>query len=327
MHACIGNVVATGNFEPGFDQPEREPALYNLTFPQPVNTTSAYNQTFEVDRPAVTFQFPISIDPARYGDVSGKLEPDVVWTMQITAEACLTQRRGTELAKCPEPGHGVRPGGQRNERGAQAGIRLASSIPTICRSSSTRSRRARTPPLQINLQQILTPMRFHYVGHDLTCCNSINSETVPVNVVVLPVALMQLKVIPFTIMYVPPGNASQAAVTMTTTYTTTQTAGATTSIDNTNKQDNWVQQEQKLHVGNTIFDVLGGQFDLSSSDKWDKSTTIETGQQASLSRSDTVSTATALSLGVAQPPSGSRDPAPGQPAHSRRKHSGTISSC
>src|SRR5712692_8058632 len=103
----------------------------------------------------------------------------------------------------------------------------------------------------------------------------------------------------------------QAGVTMTTTYTTTETAGATTQMNNTNKQDNWVQQEQKLHAGNTIFNVLGGQFDLSSSEKWDKSTTVATGQQASLSRSDTVSTATALTLGIGPPPSGSADPAPG----------------
>ena len=310
LHACMGNVVATGNFGTGFDQPEREPALYNLTFPRPVNTTAAYNQTFEVGRPAVTFQFPISLDPTRYGDVSGKLEPDVVWTMQITAEACLTSDEAPSWPNAQNLGTACDP--EVNATNAarswySVGQFNTNSLPLVQHQVQT----GQDPTLQVNLQQILTPMRFHYVGHDLTCCNSINSETVPVNVVVLPVALMQLKVIPFTIMYVPPGNASQAAVTMTTTYTTTQTAGATTSIDNTNKQDNWVQQEQKLHVGNTIFDVLGGQFDLSSSDKWDKSTTIETGQQASLSRSDTVSTATALTLGVAQPPSGSKDPAPG----------------
>lgn len=310
LHACVGNVVATGNFGTGFDQPEREPALYNLTFPRPVNTTAAYNETFEVARPAVTFQFPISLDPTRYGDVSGKLEPDVVWTMQITAEACLTSDEALTWPNAQNLGTTCDP--EVNARNATRNWYSVAqfntnNLPLVQHQVQT----GQDPTLQVNLQQILTPMRFHYVGHDLTCCNAINSETVPVNVVVLPVALMQLKVIPFTIMYVPPGNASQAGVTMTTTYTTTQSAGATTSIDNTNKQDDWVQQEQKLHAGNTIFNVLGGQFDLSSSDKWDKSTTVETGQQASLSRSDTVSTETALTLGVAQPPSGSRDPAPG----------------
>ncbi len=313
LHACVGNVVAaTGSLgtATGFDQPEREPALYNLTLPRPVNTTFSYNQTFEVGRPEVTFQFPVSIDPTRYGDVSGKLEPDVVWTLQITAEACLTSDEAPNWPNAQNLGTACDP--EVNARNAarswySVGQFNTANLPLVQHQVQT----GQDPALQVNLQQILTPMRFHYVGHDLTCCNAINSETVPVNVVVLPVALMQLKVIPFTIMYVPPGNASQAAVTMTTTYTTTEAAGATTSMDNTNKQDDWVQQEQKLHAGNTIFDVLGGQFDLSTSDKWDKSTTVATGQQASLSRSDTVSTATALTLGVAQPPNGSTDPAPG----------------
>jgi hypothetical protein len=167
------------------------------------------------------------------------------------------------------------------------------------------------PTLQVNLQQILTPMRFHYVGHDLTCCNAIDTETVPVNIVVLPAALMQLKVIPFTIMYVPPGNASQAGVTMTTTYTTTDTTGTTKEIDNTNKQDNWGQDEEDLHLTDKLYDIFSIKFDLSSSEKWDKSTTLFTGQQASLSRSDTVSTTNAETLGVAPPPSGSLEPAPG----------------
>ena len=311
IKGCLSNVVSTvGGSGAGFDQPEREPSLYNLTLPEGVNTTFSYNQTFEVGRPAVTFQFPIGIDTQRYGGALGRLEPDVVWTMQITAEACLTSSEALAWTNAHDLGTPCDP-----EVNAKDAARDWYSVTQFNTTNMPliqhRVQTGQDPTLQVNLQQILTPMRFHYVGHDLTCCNALNTETEPVNVIVLPVALMQLKVIPFTIMYVPPGNASQAGVTMTTTYTTTETAGATTQMDNTNKQDNWVQQEQKLHAGNTIFNVLGGQFDLSSSEKWDKSTTVATGQQASLSRSDTVSTATALTLGIGPPPSGSADPAPG----------------
>jgi hypothetical protein len=311
VRACVGSVLTTSvGFGTGFDAPEREPSLYNLTLPEGVNTTFSYNQTFEVERPAVTFQFPIGIDTQRYGDALGRLEPDVVWTMQITAEACLTSDEAPAWTNAHDLGTPCDP--EVNSKNAardwySVGQFNSSNLPLIQHQVQT----GQDATLQVNLQQILTPLRFHYVGHDLTCCNSIDNETVPVNVIVLPVALMQLKVIPFTIMYVPPGNASQASVTMTTTYTTTETAGASTQMDNTNKQDDWTQQEQKLHAGNTIFDLLGGQFDLSSSEKWDHSTTIATGQQASLSRSDTVSTATALTLGIGPPPSGSVDPQPG----------------
>ena len=324
VRACAGSVATTSvGFGTGFDAPEREPSLYNLTLPEGVNTTFSYNQTFEVERPAVTFQFPIGIDGQRYGDALGKLEPDVVWTMQITAEACLTSDEAPAWTNAHDLGTACDP--EVNSKNAardwySVGQFNSSNLPLIQHQVQT----GQDATLQLNLQQILTPLRFHYVGHDLTCCNSLDTETVPVNVIVLPVALMQLKVIPFTIMYVPPGNASQASVTMTTTYTTTETAGASTQMDNTNKQDDWTQQEEKLHAGNTIFDVLGGQFDLSSSEKWDHSTTIATGQQASLSRSDTVSTATALTLGIGPPPSGSVDPQPGRVESSRTPHSGTI---
>jgi hypothetical protein len=311
FQACRGNVVATtGQFNQGFDQPESEPALYNLTLPEGVNTTFKYNQTFEVQRPAVTFHFPIGIDTQRYGDAAGRLEPDVVWSMQITAEACLTSDEAPAWTNAVDLHSPCDP--EVNAKNAARGWYSVGQFNTSnLKLIQHQVQTGQDATLQLNLQQILTPLRFHYLGHDLTCCNSLDTETVPVNVIVLPVALMQLKVIPFTIMYVPPGNGSQAGVTMTTTYTTEETAGATRQIDTTNKQDDWTQQEQKLHAGNTIFDVLGGQFDLSSSEKWDKSTTVDTGQQASQSRSDTVSTATALTLGVGPPPSGSVDPQPG----------------
>src|SRR4029077_14486101 len=145
--------------------------------------------TFEGGRPAVTFQFPISLDPSRYGDVSGKLEPDVVWTIQITAEACLTSDEALNWPNAQDLGAACDP--EVNAINAarswhSVGQFNTNNLPLVQHQVQT----GQDPTLQDNLQQILTPMRFHYVGHDLTCCNSINSETVPVNVVVLPVALM-----------------------------------------------------------------------------------------------------------------------------------------
>jgi hypothetical protein len=60
------------------------------------------------------------------------------------------------------------------------------------------------------------------------------------NLSVLPAAFMEMKVLPYTILYRPPGDQSQGTYATTASYGTTMTTGNSTAIDNTSSfMDSW----------------------------------------------------------------------------------------
>ena len=105
-----------------------------------------------------------------------------------------------------------------------------------------------------------------------------NLYTRPFKLVVLPAALIQLKVLPQAIVYLPPGNSSLANYTVTATYSTSVTAGSTAEIDNTKANDNWTEFTNESGVSEDADKVYNFGYSSSSDDKWDTKTTMATGQ-------------------------------------------------
>ena len=89
---------------------------------------------------------------------------------------------------------------------------------------------------------------------------------------VLLAALAQLKVMPYTIIYMPPGNASDSTYTTTTTFGTTMTAGDSTAIDNTTKTNSSLDLNATISGG---FGLAGG--DLTAGSHWDRTTSSDVG--------------------------------------------------
>src|SRR5579859_4290214 len=88
--------------------------------------------------------------------------------------------------------------------------------------------------LNWHLPFISNTLRLHLIVN-----SSIGSDdqlTEPVNLMVLPAALMQLKVLPYTILYAPPGANSTATYQGSTSFATTMTVGSNTSIDDTESE-------------------------------------------------------------------------------------------
>jgi hypothetical protein len=119
------------------------------------------------------------------------------------------------------------------------------------------------------------------------------SQNVVVNVVVFPTALAQLKVLPYTILYCPPGSSSSSAFTTTFTFGTTMTTGNSTELDNTTKDDNWLSgsETDDTNLGLNMGYSSGGSNIISIDDKlafsfqnttrWDHSVQTGTGQTVS----------------------------------------------
>jgi hypothetical protein len=164
--------------------------------------------------------------------------------------------------------------------------------------------------LPVTLQQVLTPMRFHitngaeylYVSNHTgpndynaacptptagPCLNYIapvnfghggEFYTPPLNVVTLPIAMIQLKVVPRTILYLPPGNDSASCAKRAQTFSTTIVAGSTSEIDSSNSQDDWVDNTVGGGVTADIGKILSLGYSGSQDDRWDTKTTLKTGQ-------------------------------------------------
>ena len=109
---------------------------------------------------------------------------------------------------------------------------------------------------------------------------------------VLPAALAQLKVLPYTIVYMPPGNASNASYTTTNTFGTTMTAGDSTSIDNTTRTSKTLDIATDASVN---FGLAGA--DLSTDTHWDHSTSANVGKVQTDTTSDQNSIKTIRTFG------------------------------
>ena len=115
-------------------------------------------------------------------------------------------------------------------------------------------------------------------------------------VVVLPAALAQLKVLPYTIVYMPPGNASTASFTTTTTFGTTMTAGDSTALDNTTKSS------KSLDIATTVSGSFASSglslgADLSTDSHWDHTTSSDVGSVQTDTSTSTSSATTVRAFG------------------------------
>jgi hypothetical protein len=110
----------------------------------------------------------------------------------------------------------------------------------------------------------------------------------PIDVVVIPAALAQLQLLPYTILYAPPGDKSDATFSTATTFTTSTSLTPSTSLDTSTSDDMWMEygESDDLNLGVTmggdgvgLTDNVG--YDFSSSRKWDHTTTSGTGLMSS----------------------------------------------
>ena len=305
IYAVIGNnsscqlTSTTGGSSNPFATPQTIPALYQLNVPGSyggqVSKTSNFNASvnnsvLQVENPAVVFQFPIVNRYIDYNCPPGCGWPNVSWSGQFAVEACLTgaqagaytnpQDLGMDAVSCPPT----------DEQQLRHWYRIATAQQSpsvyVVQNGNWVANNVNIP---VNFQSIGNPIRFSVNGTLTSWGGSanvpptpVNVTTDPINLIVLPAALIQLKVLPYSIVYMPPGNQSFGSLTLQSTASTTMTAGTSTEVDNTNKQDDWVKQEEKANFNIAKIDGLFGfAYDTSSSSKWDKSTTVMTGQTQS----------------------------------------------
>jgi hypothetical protein len=161
---------------------------------------------------------------------------------------------------------------------------------------------ADTLSVRTKLPKIANIVRFHISAElgdsRLTCsqnqyqCTNIVGTyartTGPVEMVVLPAAAIQLQLVPYTILYAPPGSNSTSDFKTTATFTLEMSAGTDTSIDNTTSQDSWLTGGESdeaslgLSMGASGIGITDkGTYDFSNSVKWDNKSTATTGQAQS----------------------------------------------
>jgi hypothetical protein len=292
---------------PGFLHPQELTAPYGLQIISQnilINTsTTPSNGVFNVQNPAIIFNVPILPDVAAY--VTGGLHyayKSVGWKGRISLEMCLTAQEApswpgavqmvSDPATCPQEDYLP-----TEEIRNRAWYKVASvAVDTyVVQTQGLVDIPAR---LSANLQQVTAPARLHFEGvtyyytdvhtgpNDAAvacplnvCLDYLtNLYTRPFKLVVLPAALIQLKVLPQTIVYLPPGNSSSANYKITATYSTTLAAGSNTDIDNTNANDNWTEFTNNAGVSEDAVKVYDFGYSSSSDTKWDTKTTLGTGQ-------------------------------------------------
>ncbi len=105
----------------------------------------------------------------------------------------------------------------------------------------------------------------------------------PFQVVVLPVALAQLKVLPYTLLYAPPGDASKGTYATTTSYGMSMAVDSKLATNQATTVDNKDTAAESVGAGSgkgDLSDLLGGGSlgaTLSASQSWDHSTKTGTG--------------------------------------------------
>ena len=312
-----------------FDPPVQFSGPETLTPPfglQIVNAnTVVHTSTFNANgplvahNPSVVFNFPITPDINAY--LNGGLHyayKAIGWVGHIYAEACLTDEeavlwpartpKGADSATCPSKADTAMqtftPRQWYQVADAKADLYVVQSqgfmlIPT---------------PAPVNIQQIVVPLRFHtsgytyYYSNNHTGPNDLNAacagpacgpvladiHTPPFNLVVAPAALMQIKTLPETIIYLPPGNKSSGIFKVTRTFGTTITAGETVGIDNSTVKDDWMELIDSGGFSGSIGKVLDLGFNASTDTRWDTKTTLKSGQSLERDLQGTNQVATAF---------------------------------
>ncbi|HEY6305906.1 MAG TPA: hypothetical protein VI488_05525 [Candidatus Angelobacter sp.] len=106
------------------------------------------------------------------------------------------------------------------------------------------------------------------------------------NITVLPAAFLQMKVLPYTIVYRPPGDKSQGVYTTTESYGTSLTTGQNTSIDNTTAFMESMDVKNTMKISALILSIEQSSDQSSSSTSaTDNNATIGTGLVVSNSHS------------------------------------------
>lgn len=145
------------------------------------------------------------------------------------------------------------------------------------------------------------------------------TNSAPVDVVVIPAAAIQLRLLPYTILYAPPGSKSSSDFKTTSTFSTVLTTGQDTGIDTSTTHDSWLKQGEKDQANLAV--SLGAEgigitdkatYDFSQSVRWDNSTTSTTGQSQNPQTENGVSVSTTFGESVGPGGNGDASQVPGQ---------------
>ncbi|HJT97874.1 MAG TPA: hypothetical protein VJ696_06125 [Rhodanobacteraceae bacterium] len=308
---------------PHFAGPETLTPPFGL---QIVNASNVvHTSTFKPDgvlvahNPSVIFNFPITPDIGAY--LNGGLHfayKAIGWVGHIYTEACLTDEeaplwpsrmpKGADSATCPSKADTATqtftPRQWYQVADAKADLYVVQNQGFVLIPTAT----------PVNVQQIVTPLRFHLSGYTYyysgnhTGPNDLNAAcagvacgprladnyTPPFSLVVAPAALVQIKALPETIVYLPPGDRSSGIFKMTKTFSTTITAGETVGVDNSNVRDDWAELVSSGGFNGDIGKVLDLGFNATTDTRWDTKTTIKAGQSLERDLQGVNQTATAF---------------------------------
>jgi hypothetical protein len=287
----------------------------NITSPFEVTTVSApavaatpgvTGSPTTVQNPSLVLQFPI-VPNTNYYFQGGIFHayPTIGVTGTVALEACLTAQEAQawpHVTMIPPPAlvdttclPEANPA--TNQTPARTWYKVASANVDeyVVQSSNPVNAPTQVP---VNIQQIVTPVRFHVTGfvynytsihtgpnnYNAACppehCGNGNFElrTAPFTLVVLPAFIFQLKVLPHTIIYLPPGNKSFGSYQVTNTFQTVVTAGFNTEIDNTNANDQFIDAIDNNGASLDISKILSFGYSSGTETKFDTKTTLKTGQ-------------------------------------------------
>ncbi|HUO99484.1 MAG TPA: hypothetical protein VMU01_12505 [Rhizomicrobium sp.] len=299
-------VVAWPGTLPFFPPPEHITPPYGLQIVYSTTTpaTSAFHagQPTTVHLPAVTFDFPIT--PYIDGYLSSGLHyayKAVGWAGHIYTEVCLTAneaqswpartQEAADTATCPDEADTV-----KNTFTPRTWYQIGDTRTDMYVIQNQTFQYIPTP-VPVAFYQVSFPMRFHLNGYTYyytnnhtgpndynaacpanVCGGEEDVHTPAFNLVVLPTAMVQLKVIPENIVYMPPGNKSTANLKITRTFSTTITAGETAEVDNSSSNDQWMELVSEGGISAGIGSVFKLGFNGSSDTKWDNTTVLKSGQ-------------------------------------------------
>ncbi|HEY3796881.1 MAG TPA: hypothetical protein VGL58_00880 [Caulobacteraceae bacterium] len=256
-----------------------------------------------VQSPAIVFHFPIVPDMDYYNGSGLYRSPETVGvTGSVAMEACLTPQEVSAWSGALLIGADPNTCGTEDDLvHAKELLRSWYQVATVNVDGYALQNggvAGISTPLPVNLQQIDTPIRFHLKGfvyyypgahtgpnnYAAACppehCGNGNFElrSNPVKLVVLPTFMFQLKVLPQTIVYLPPGNNSFGSYTVTSTFSTTLSAGDTTEIDNSNANDQWNEDVNDSGASVDIAKIFSLGFSSTDDTRWDTKTTVKAGQ-------------------------------------------------
>lgn len=180
---------------------------------------------------------------------------------------------------------------------------------------------------EAKLPKIANVVRF-YLGVDLNesrvpcypdsynCANHTDHSQAqtsgPVEVVVIPAAAIQLRLLPYTILYAPPGSNSTSDFKTTSTFGLEMTVGNDTALEHTTEHDAWLQQGETDQANLSV--SMGAEgigitakptYDFSQSVRWDSKSSATAGQTQSAQEANGYSVSTTAGTSVG--PGGSAD--------------------